>query len=58
MKDTRNISDEGDSRLENAPGPYAGRIGCAADLFKDFDWEAWDALDAEVAKLWNWQKFD
>ena len=35
-----------------------GFIGCAEDLFKDFDWDAWDALDAEVAKLWNWQIFD
>ena len=29
------------------------QFGWAADLFEDFDWEAWGALDQDVAKLWE-----
>ena len=29
------------------------KLGWAAHLFEDFDWDAWDALDAEVAAMWN-----
>ena len=28
-------------------------LGWASDLAKDFDWDAWDELDKEVAKMWN-----
>jgi antitoxin (DNA-binding transcriptional repressor) of toxin-antitoxin stability system len=29
------------------------KFGLGAEQFKDFDWEAWDALDAEVLKLYK-----
>lgn len=29
------------------------KIGWGADLFADFDWDAWDALDEDMAKLWE-----
>lgn len=29
------------------------QLGWAKNLAKDFDWNAWDALDEEVAKMWN-----
>ena len=29
------------------------KLGWAAHLFEDFDWDAWDALDIEVAAMWN-----
>jgi prevent-host-death family protein len=29
------------------------QIGWGAELFKDFDWDAWDALDEDMAKLWE-----
>ena len=28
-------------------------LGWASELAKDFDWDAWDAIDTEVAKMWN-----
>ena len=38
------------------PKPF--RFGAGKDLWPDFDWDEWDALDAEVAKLWNWETKD
>ena len=29
------------------------KFGLGAEQFKDFDWEAWEALDAEVLKLYK-----
>jgi antitoxin (DNA-binding transcriptional repressor) of toxin-antitoxin stability system len=29
------------------------KFGLGADQFKDFDWDEWDALDAEVLKLYK-----
>jgi len=29
------------------------KFGLGAEQFKDFDWEAWDALDAEVLRLYK-----
>lgn len=29
------------------------KLGWASDIAKDFDWDAWDELDKEVAKMWN-----
>jgi prevent-host-death family protein len=29
------------------------KFGLGAEQFKDFDWEAWDALDVEVLKLYK-----
>lgn len=29
------------------------KFGLGAEQFKDFDWDAWEALDAEVLKLYK-----
>jgi prevent-host-death family protein len=29
------------------------KLGWAAHLFKDFDWDAWDELDKELAADWE-----
>lgn len=29
------------------------KLGWASNIAKDFDWDAWDELDKEVAKMWN-----
>lgn len=29
------------------------KLGWASHLSKDFDWDAWDELDKDVAKMWN-----
>lgn len=29
------------------------KLGWAAHLFEDFDWDAWDALDKEIAADWE-----
>lgn len=29
------------------------KLGWASDFAKDFDWDAWDELDKDVAKMWN-----
>lgn len=29
------------------------KLGWASEQAKDFDWDAWDELDKDVAKMWN-----
>lgn len=29
------------------------QLGWGEDLLKDFDWDAWDALDEDMAKIWE-----
>ena len=29
------------------------KLGWAIEDGKNFDWEAWDAIDEQVAKMWN-----
>ena len=42
-------------KLEESTVPRS--LGFAEDCFVNFTQEAWDALDADVAAMFNWDKF-